>query len=809
LGVSWLVWLAACSRQEPPRADLEPLLGAQAALVRLTEDEWRNSAEDLLGVRWEGDLPTDYRLEEFSRIGGSELTIPPMDLEQYETATWSIARSALAELEDVHEALGCSSEDLVCVRAFAARFGRRAWRRPLSSTELDRLLSLYDGLEREHDAVLGLEALVSAVLLSPEFLFHVELGAQDSEGVRRLTPFEVAGRLSSFLTRTVPDEPLLEAAEQGTLLRTDVLLAHTERLLETPRGRAATLAFFSEMFELHELETVAKDPALYPVWTEGLREEMVEEMEDLFGEIALSEDRALGELLTASRAELGPRLQSLYGSSLPERGGALGRAAFLAVQSHNASTSPTYRGKFVASKLLCEQVPPPPDGVVFDLEVMEGGTLRDRLEQHAIDPACMGCHVVIDPPGYALEHFDPIGQWRALDNGLPIDATGEIAGVPFDGAVELGHVVADDPRFASCMVSQLLHYSTARASRPEDELAIRRLTRGWLRQDQVFLALVREIVTSEAFLTLAGPTGESCEQEGASRSCATACGAGLERCVSGTWQGCTAPPEPLETCNGADDDCDGELDEALERPCASEPDSRPIGTQRCAEGAWGECAVSTELVEVCNSEDDDRDGGIDEGYGVAVRSFPLLELARFEPSCDLAVDPSPQACARGLTELCASTGCAVAGLGPVQLGVTELEVVCLGEEQAVVLPTSFEELGALEEKCVQDTFFGRCFPAAHALCDSRGLRTGYGAVTNADGEVSAVCTPGASVFEVTYGELEVHDLACDGFGFGAESPLGCLHASASWCQAQGFETGYGPVAYLEESVQVACLEEAP
>jgi hypothetical protein len=802
LRVAWLVWLAACSRQEPPRAGPPPLLGAQASLVRLTEDEWRHSVEDLLGVSWEGALPTDYRLEEFSRIGGSELTIPPMDLELYETATWSVARSALAELEDVHQVLGCSSEDPVCVRSFAAHFGRRAWRRPLSSTELDRLLALYDEQHREQDAVLALEALVAAVMLSPEFLFHVELGKLDANGVRRLTSHEVAARLASFLTHTVPDDELLDAAERGELQDPASLLEHTDRLLDTPRGKAATVAFFSELFELHELETVAKDPALYPAWTEALRREMVQEMEALFGEIVLSDEHALGELLTSTSAELGPRLEDLYDQSLPLRGGALGRAAFLAVQSHNTSTSPTYRGKFVASKLLCEQVPPPPDGVVFDLEVAEGGTLRDRLEQHATDPACSGCHQVMDPPGYALEHFDPLGQWRELDNGLPIDATGELGGVSFDGAVELGRVVAEDERFPRCMVSQLLHYATARASRPEDELAIGRLTRRFLREDQVYIELVRELVTNDAFLTLSPPVGESCEQEGASRSCATACGSGLERCTDGRWQGCTAPPEPLETCNGRDDDCDGQADEALERPCAE-------GTERCFGGTWGECVGSTELVEVCNTEDDDRDGQVDEGYGVAVRSFSLVELDQLEPSCELAVDPSPQTCARGLMELCQSTGCAVAGLGPVELGVTDLHAVCLGEEHAVVVPTSFQELTELEPKCVRNTFFGRCFPAAHLLCEARGLVTGYGAVSDSDGEISAVCTPGASLFEVPYRELEVYDLACDGFGKGAESPLGCLHAAASWCEAQGFETGYGPVTHLDQAVGVACLGELP
>lgn len=808
----WLVSLGiftSCSRDPspPPPAEIAPR-GAPASIVRISAEEWRNSVEDLLGVRWYGALPTDYRLSDHARIGGSELSIPPLDLDLYETAIWSVATSVLRDETSVGEMLGCDAADPSCVRAFAARFGRSAWRRPLSTVELDRLLALQSSVAEEQGSVLGATALVAALLLSPEFLFRVEIGLPQEDGSLRLSPHELAGRLASFLTASVPDDALLDAADAGQLGSRREIRAQAERLLDSPRGQAAMLAYLEELFELHEMDIVEKDPALYPPWTTSLQQEMLTEMRALFSHV-LSPDRPLDSLLLSRVTDLGPELIDLYRietsesklSSLPDgsiRGGALGRSAFLTIQSHNETTSPTYRGKFISSKLLCEIVPPPPDGVVFDIDISLGGTTRDRLEQHATDPACSGCHMVIDPPGYGLEHFDPIGRYRDLDNGLPIDATGEIDGVPFDGALSLSSVIASDERFPACAASRLLRYAAARPALVGEESAVAEIVSGRGAAELTLREIVLDIAVNPLFRELSPPVGGSCEGEGLTRTCSSPCGLGVERCEDGRWQGCTAPATPLETCNGLDDDCDGEIDEAVERSCE-------LGTEVCEGGAYLPCEGPSERLEVCNGVDDDTDGGIDEGYGLVVRTFSIAELSLLQPDCDLSVDPGDLSCGAGMEQLCEGTSCAVAGVGPISMNTSEIEMACLSEAEAVRVPVNFDILHALDRDCEPDTFFAYCFPAAHLYCEQLGLVTGYGVARAEDGSLSVVCTPNATLMETSYETLHDFDLSCDGRDFGAHTEIGCLHAIHELCVSEGFEAGYGLQVRDQDHPMIACL----
>ena len=251
---------------------------------------------------------------------------------------------------------------------------------------------------------------------------------------------------------------------------------------------------------------------------------------------------------------MGPELAALYGVAggsgptlvtLPadqDRGGILGRAVVSTIHSHNTQTSPTHRGKFVRGRLLCQSIPPPPPGIVADLDAIEGeGTLRDRLSQHADDPACSGCHDAMDPLGYALEHFDPIGRRRELDNGYPIDATGELDGATFDGAAGLGAAVADHPELPGCVALQLYRHAGGQAERFEELIEVAAITDDFVAADQRFEALVLALIASDAFLYATAPLGEACDAEGDTRTCATACGEGQQSCIDGVWRGCDAP----------------------------------------------------------------------------------------------------------------------------------------------------------------------------------------------------------------------------------------------------------------------------
>ncbi len=393
--------LAACPGAVPePTPTPEPVVpvldaGARAALHRLTGPEWRNAAEQLTGVRFEGALPNDLVLHGYSSVGAAEVAVAPLELEQYEAAAWAVADAAVPDAAAVDATLGCPTtpplgrEDLAadgaaCVRAWGAELLRQAWRRPPDGEELDHWVGLYE----QGGPVLGVRAMIAGALLAPDFLFRVEPGeATDDPQRRRLPPRQLAHRLAFALTDAPASDELV------ALLEADGDLGAAVDLLLVD-GDEAAQRFFAEWLALDRLELVAKNPELHPEWEPGLVADLQAETEALFASVALDEDIDLRQLFLTRRADLGPEAAALYGADSgtvtlpPERAGLLTRGAFLATYAHADATSPTNRGKFVRSRLLCRDVPPPPPGVVASLDALpEGGTLRDRLEQHSNDPA--------------------------------------------------------------------------------------------------------------------------------------------------------------------------------------------------------------------------------------------------------------------------------------------------------------------------------------------------------------------------------------------------------------------------------------
>jgi hypothetical protein len=818
----WIAALLAACRQDPEATPTAPTPGpddppvpfapAPATLVRLTDAEWRNSAEDLFGIRFTGALPLDFRLLNYGRVGGSQLTVPPADLDLYEAAAWSVALAAAPDAEVAERGLGADPTDLGAVRARLMQVATRAWRRPVTTTELDGLVDRWADTQPRLGTAIAMQATIAAVLLSPDFLFRVETGAPDPdhEGWRRLTGWERAARLASFLTASVPDAELVRAADAGELdTDVDALVAQADRLLETRRARTAMADFFAETMELHELDGVTKDAELYPEFTVALRAEMAAEVRDLFVDVALDRDADLGELLTTDRTTAGPNLSALYGlpssaTALPAedaRGGVLGRAAFLTIQSHNTLTSPTSRGKFVRSRLLCQPIPPPPPGVATDLDGAVGDTLREQLEQHATDPACKACHALVDPIGFGLEHFDPIGRRRELDNGFPIDATGSIEGDGFDGAAELGAVVAAHDRFSRCMATQLYRYANASVERDEDDIVLDAIDADFVDAGRAFRPLVEAIVRSEGFLTVGAPEGLDCATEGETRPCANACGTGMEVCSHGTWRGCTAPAPAPETCNDRDDDCDGAVDQDLERSCEG---AFGDGTQVCDGGGWGTCSGPGTPDETCNGVDDDGDGATDEDLEVRLEAFTDASIrAEGHPDCDVAVDAWSPACHAAAHRGCVARGCAVSGYGPVTRSRTDLEVTCLDDTQADVVQTTFGELSTFHYGCNAGyRQGGACNAAISRLCGGRGLGTGYGPVENGGDAATVVCVPAATVLESSYTALSALDGGCNqGTRWGA----GCDRAIHAWCEAEGFRSGFGPLENSGDLAIVACV----
>lgn len=496
---------------------------ARPGLRKLTTKQLGNSVRDLLGVEPPSlDLEPDTGMRGFLSIGASHAVISARGVEQFEEAARAAATAVFGR-EDRRAALvGCTPTAAAgdaCARQFVTRFGRRAWRRPLSDGEASRYLGLAAKVAGDlGSGWAGLEYATSALLQSPNFLYRWELGERDpaNPGRRRHTGYEMATRLAFFLWNSTPDDALLDEAATGSLLSEEGVRRAADRLLAAPRAQAGLGAFFSEMFELHLLEGVRKDAARFPEMTVALAAAMRDEALRSASEIVFAKKSHYFDLLTTNDTFVNTALARLYGlpapaqsgfvrATLPENGpraGFLGQAAFLALNAKESSTSPTMRGKFVRQTFLCQEVPSPPADADTTLPDPPAGatvTLRERLESHRANPTCAGCHGLMDPIGLAFESFDAIGKYRQTDRGLPIDPSGELDGTRFRDARELGKVLRNHSRASACLVSQLYQFATGHTEEGSEGRLVEDLTRRFAESGFRLHQVLPELVASAGF----------------------------------------------------------------------------------------------------------------------------------------------------------------------------------------------------------------------------------------------------------------------------------------------------------------------
>jgi hypothetical protein len=391
---------------------------------------------------------------------------------------------------------------------------------------MKRLMPFYEARRRDGGTFdQGIEQVVAAVLVSPQFLYRALRGPKgtplDTEFA--LTDIELASRLSFFLWNTGPDEELLTLAAANGLTRPGVLGKQVKRMLADPRASSLVTSFAMKWLTLTNLDQVIPDPKLFPEFDEQLRRDFSMEAEAFIGSI-FSEDRSVLELLTADYTFLNERLARHYGisgvtgnqfrkvtlagkdHSGNERWGLLGKAAVQLRTSYGDRTSPVLRGAWVLDKLLGTPPTPPPPDTATDLSQKAGEqpkTVRARLEQHRAKATCRMCHGVIDPTGLALENFDAIGQWRTRDTeaNAPIDASTVLPnGVPINGVVELRAQLVDRPgTFAQTVTEKLMMYGVNRQLEYFDMPQVRAIVRGSAKENYKLSSIVLGIVNSDAF----------------------------------------------------------------------------------------------------------------------------------------------------------------------------------------------------------------------------------------------------------------------------------------------------------------------
>ncbi|MFO0901066.1 MAG: DUF1592 domain-containing protein [Pirellulales bacterium] len=402
-----------------------------------------------------------------------------------------------------------------CARRIFERFASRAFRRPATAAELDRLVGISEMVRADTgNFAEGIQVAMQAVLASPHFLFRVEQDARPGEGPRTLNDYELATRLSYFLWSSLPDDELTGLAARAELR--PQLDAQIARMLADPKSQALIENFGSQWLQTRRLEGVTPDVAKFPTFTAELREAMRQETAKFFEHI-VREDRSLFELIDADYTFVNDVLAKHYGLSSVEgpqfrqvslsgtpRGGLLTQASILTITSNPTRTSPVKRGKWILEQILGTPPPPPPPGageLSEEREAILSGSVRQRLERHRADPNCATCHQRMDPLGFAFENFDAIGGWRTKDGEFDIDPAGTLPdGRNFAGAPELRKILLGEPGpFRRNMVEKLLTYALGRGLENYDRCSVTAIESELEHNGDRFSALVRGIVHSAPF----------------------------------------------------------------------------------------------------------------------------------------------------------------------------------------------------------------------------------------------------------------------------------------------------------------------
>ena len=535
-----------------PKPDMPGAVGKSVAetpagmelpmLRRLTRYEYDRTIHDLIGIDFNSQnavgIPEETVSLGFDNMA-TAMDIAPTLMEKYMAAADKILERLTAgpngkvveagddwnKAQAAHNALFISRPGKEMSAREAAHadlllFVQRAWRRPVSETEIEALLKLYDrAAARSLPFEEAMRPALKAVLVSPWFLFRVEPNSGSAaSGLVRVSDYALASRLSYFLWSSMPDATLFDLAAKNQLSDPDVLQAQVKRMLADPRARALTENFAAQWLQIRRLPNARPSTDFFPTFTSDLKDAMYDETATFFDKLR-EEDRSVLDLLDADYTYLNEELAKHYGISgvsgpqmrlvklRPEdhRGGLLGMSSVLALTSHTYRTSPTLRGKWILEVMFGTPPPPPPPGVsqIVDEEKKQktGSTFRELLAQHASQPACAGCHAKIDPLGFAMENYDAIGRWRKDQGGQPLDTKAQLpTGEKLNGSDELKRLLIQRKEvFLKNMTGQMLSYALGRQLQPADAATIDEVVSDMQQNDNRFSVLVTDLVMSRAF----------------------------------------------------------------------------------------------------------------------------------------------------------------------------------------------------------------------------------------------------------------------------------------------------------------------
>ncbi len=512
---------------------------AATGLTRMTPVQYENSVRDLFAAP-----SLTLGLDEDTGEAVSRLAA-----EKFNTAAESVTTNHSSWGDPVFPCDTSGAADDSCAESFIEDFGMRAFRRPLTAEEKTWLRGVYDSARKDQGFRDSLFTVLQVMLQSPQFLYFLEVGqpatGKLAPGVKALTGFERATRLSYFLWNTTPDPELLAAAEQGAMDTQAGVRAQAERLLADPRAKARVVEFFINWLELdgtalhHSLLETPKNPQVFPEDSPSLRGAMRKEIEALVQRVVFDGDGKLSTLLTTNEGYVNEPLADLYGVSGPkgeqnfewvtlpmeQRAGLFTRAAFTTLYAGADVKSPIRRGAFLLEKALCVHLGEPPpnanDTPVTGGAVVENGktverTVRQDVEAKTTGPGCSGCHQVLNPIGFAFENYDALGRYHDKETGsgpdgqfsLSVDASGSfpvysddqiVEAISVNGGVEMSVQLSQSPMVQQCFAQHWFEHALSRSPQDEDAQSMNQLTDALSKSGRV-LDLILAVALSDAFL---------------------------------------------------------------------------------------------------------------------------------------------------------------------------------------------------------------------------------------------------------------------------------------------------------------------
>jgi hypothetical protein len=477
-----------------------------------------SSIQSLLGpITTKLTLPGDVSVGGYVSVGASLNAVTDMAATEYEAASLAATAEVFGNTQRWQTLVGCQPKaDLSdpCITTYIKTFGKSAFRRDLAADEVQQWLGVaQNGAMLSGSAAQGLATLTSGFLQSPNFLYRVETNKLDpSNGRLKYDGLSMATRLSYLLAGGPPSAALLAAAAAGQLDTAGGVRTAAAPLLMDAAVVDRMAAFFSEYSQAEQVLLVSKSAMLFPNFNAALQSSMLQGTQLFLKNIVLGPTADVRSFYDSDQTFVDANLAPLYGVPAPASGfaqvqlpsssgrvGILGQAAVIAAQSQPNRTSPTRRGVFILESLLCTTPPSPPPGVKTDIPFDPTKTARQQLVAHRANPACASCHSLFDPLGFALEHFDPIGQYRATENGLTIDTTGTVDGVAFDGEAQLGAVLRQDAKVTKCLMGNFYRNVNGNTDDVADAPQVDSLVQSLAARGYVWRNLLADFVASDAF----------------------------------------------------------------------------------------------------------------------------------------------------------------------------------------------------------------------------------------------------------------------------------------------------------------------